>query len=144
MGWIYPHWNGQICYIGVIWNRCKSKSRIIRLRLYLTPWTHGSSCSRPGCSSPGSLPWPWYQQRDSCIVGSGVSNGTSSHCFGRATRPLSCMPHSWGLPQQNAHAGILAGHLASLEKEEKVLDFYIIKDLNTVTSMLLLLLYGNM
>lgn len=90
-----------------------------RSSVYLIPWTLGWSCSRPVCSSPGSPPWPWCRQRDSCILGIGPSTGTSSHCCGRATRPLSCTPHSWGLPPQNAHAETLAGHLVSLEKKQK-------------------------
>lgn len=85
-------------------------------RVYLILWTLGWTRSRPVCSCPGSLPWPWCRRRDSCILGIWPSTGTSSRFCGRATRPLSYTPHSWGLPPQNAHAGTLAGHLASLEK----------------------------
>ena len=108
--WLCCHSSTQSVYTSRMLNRLPLNSS----GPYLTPWTLGWGCSRLLCSSPGSPAWPWCQQRDSCILGIWMSIGTSSHCCGREALPLSCMPHSWGLPPQNAHAETLAGHLATL------------------------------
>lgn len=106
----------HLCHTSVFKIACVAA--IQAFGFYLIPWTLGWSHSRPFCSSPGSPPWPWCRRRDSCILGIGPSTGTSSRCCGRATRPRSYTPRSWVRPPQNAHAGTLAGHLASLEKNK--------------------------